>query len=51
MQDRQTRLLRLIEEASGKKIREDTESGGGVGTDAEMDDETMKSELTMEPAE
>jgi hypothetical protein len=51
MQDRQTRLLRLIEEASGQKIRRDTESGGGVGTDAEMDDETMESELTMEPAE
>ncbi|RBP02195.1 hypothetical protein DFR50_1541 [Roseiarcus fermentans] len=51
MQDRQTRLLRLIEDATGQKIRRDTESGVGVGADAETDDETMESELTMEPAE
>jgi hypothetical protein len=53
MQDRPTRLLRLIEDATGQKIREDTESGVGVGVgaDAETDDETMESELTMEPAE
>ena len=49
MQDRQARLLRLIEGATGQKILRDSESG--VGSDDETDVETLESELTMEPAE
>jgi hypothetical protein len=51
MQDRQTRLLRLIADATGQKVQGDIESGVAAGADAETDDETIESELTMEPAE
>ena len=49
LEDRQTRLLRLIEEATGRKIRQDSDSGESA--DDETDVETLESELTMEPAE
>jgi hypothetical protein len=49
LEDRQTRLLHLIEEATGQKIRRDSESDASV--DDETDVEMLESELTMEPAE
>ena len=49
MADRQERLLRLIEKATGQTIL--ATSAGGVATDDETDAETLESELTTEAAE
>jgi hypothetical protein len=43
--DRQSQLLGLIEQATGQTIGRDAEAG--VSADAETDDETLESELTM----
>ena len=49
IEDRQSQLLGLIEQATGQKIRREGEAG--VSVDAETDAETLESEMTMAPAE
>jgi hypothetical protein len=48
MRDRQQRLLALIEQATGQSVHRGEESG--EGQEAENDDETAESELTMAAA-
>ncbi|WP_181707636.1 GmrSD restriction endonuclease domain-containing protein [Chthonobacter rhizosphaerae] len=49
MDDRQMRLLSLIESATGQAVYRDMEASGSA--EDETDDETLESELTMEAAE
>lgn len=49
IEDRQSLLLGLIEEATGQKIRREAEAGAAA--DTETDEEALESEMTMAAAE